>query len=195
MVAMIPKNVEILNSIRGQLLVAMPHMDDPRFKQAVIVMCQHDNEAAMGLVINKALPDLDLNGLRATLKRDDAFFHGDMPIFSGGPVESGRGFVLHSADQMLPDSLPVGEDMAMSVHMSMMDEIAAGTGPHHHRIMLGYAGWDKGQLEAEFREGLWFHVSASQEVIFETEQDKLWQTCFGLAGFNAATYSSSAGSA
>ena len=171
---MLPKNVEILNSIRGQLLVAMPQSEDDGFKKAVILMCQHDNEAAMGLVVNKILPHLDLNSLRSKLQLDPAFFDGDLPIFAGGPVESGRGFVLHSADQMLPDSLPLGDDMAMSSNLSMINEIAAGTGPCHHRIMLGYAGWDKGQLEAELREGLWFHVSASQDFIFTTPPEHLW---------------------
>lgn len=192
---MITKNVEILNSIRGQLLVAMPHIDDDRFKQSVILMCQHDNEAAMGLVINKVLPHLDLNALRSKLKLKQAFFDGDLPIYAGGPVESGRGFVLHSADQMLPDSLPLGDDMGMSVQVSMINEIAAGTGPCHHRIMLGYAGWDKGQLEAELREGLWFHMSATQEFIFTTPAESLWERCFVQSGFNAATLSPYPGSA
>ena len=104
---MIPKNVEILNSLRGQLLVAMPHCDDARFKRTVIFMCQHDNEAAMGLVINKTIPNLDLNQLRSQLKLNRAFFDGETPIFAGGPMENARGFVLHSSDQMFPDSLPV----------------------------------------------------------------------------------------
>ena len=192
---MITKNVEILNSIRGQMLVAMPHMDDERFKQSVILMCQHDNEAAIGLVINKVMPHLDLNSLRKKLQLKRAFFDGDVPIYAGGPVESGRGFVVHSSDQMLPDSLPVGSDMGMSTQLSMINEIAAGTGPSHHRIMLGYAGWDKGQLESELREGLWFHTTASLEFIFHTPPEALWDKCFALAGFNAATLSPQSGTA
>ena len=192
---MITKNVEILHSLRGQLLVAMPHIDDDRFKRAVILMCQHDNEAAMGLTINKVIPKLDLNALRSKLKLKRAFFDGDMPIFQGGPVENGRGFVLHSCDQMLPDSLPIGDQLAMSVQVSMINEIAAGTGPHHHRIMLGYAGWESGQLEGEMREGMWFNVSASLDVIFNTPADHLWDKCFTLAGYNAASLSPHSGSA
>jgi putative transcriptional regulator len=192
---MITKNVEILHSLRGQLLVAMPHIDDERFKRAVIVMCQHDNEAAMGLTINKIIPKLDLNALRSKLKLKRAFFDGDMPIFQGGPVENGRGFVLHSSDQMLPDSLPIGDDLAMSVQVSMINEIAAGTGPNHHRIMLGYAGWEPGQLEGEMREGMWFNMSANLDVIFSTPADKLWDKCFALAGYNAASLSPHSGTA
>ena len=192
---MISKNVEILNSMRGQLLVAMPHIDDERFKQSVILICQHDNEAAMGLVINQVMPHLDLDSLRSQLQLERAFFDGDMPIFAGGPVEAGRGFVLHSADQMLPDSLPIGDDMAMSIHLSMINEIAKGTGPNNHRILLGYAGWDKGQLEKELRAGLWFHLSAPQDFIFSTPVEELWQSCFAISGVNAATLSPQAGSA
>ena len=192
---MIPKNVEILNSIRGQLLVAMPHIDDRRFKHAVIMMCQHDNEAAMGLVLNKPKPDLDLNELRNKLKLEEAFFDGDEPIYDGGPVENGRGFVLHTSDQMLPDSLPVGDDMAMSIHLSIINEISAGTGPQRHRIMLGYAGWDKNQLEQELRSGLWFHMAASPSLIFDTPADHLWERCFAASGYNMASMSPDAGSA
>ena len=192
---MITKNVEILHSLRGQLLVAMPHIDDDRFKRAVILMCQHDNEAAKGLTINKIIPNLDLNALRSKLKLKRAFFDGDMPIFQGGPVENGRGFVLHSSDQMLPDSLPIGDDLAMSVQVSMINEIAAGTGPHHHRIMLGYACWEPGQLEGEMRESMWFNISASLDVIFTTPAEQLWDKCFALAGYNAASLSPHSGSA
>ena len=118
-----------------------------------------------------------------------------MPIFDGGPVETGRGFVLHSNDQMLPDSLPIGDDMAMSIHVSMINEIASGTGPSSHRIMLGYAGWDKGQLEQEMRAGLWFNISASQEFIFQTDPSHLWEKCFAMGGFDAARLSPQSGSA
>ncbi|MGC6516669.1 MAG: YqgE/AlgH family protein [Candidatus Puniceispirillaceae bacterium] len=192
---MIPKSVEILNSLRGQLLVAMPHMDDPRFKQAVIMMCQSDKETAMGLMLNKIVPDMDLNKLRSKLKLKRAFFDGEEPVYQGGPVESGRGFVLHSSDQMLPDSLPIGEELAMSVQISMINEIAAGTGPKYHRIMLGYAGWDKGQIEKELRDGMWFHISATSHLIFETPVEDLWKRCYHEAGFDAARLSPQAGSA
>lgn len=195
MVTMITKNVEILHSLRGQLLVAMPQIDDNRFRRSVIMMCQHDSEAAMGLVINKINPDLDFDKLRSKLKLKRAFFDGETPIFDGGPVESGRGFVLHSSDQMLPDSLPIGADMAMSVHISMINEIAQGTGPHFHRVMLGYAGWDKGQLEDELRQGLWFNLTASQEFIFTNPVETLWERCFALGGFDAANLSPHSGSA
>ncbi len=192
---MIAKNVEILNSLKGQLLVAMPQIEDPRFKRSVIMMCQFDGETAMGLVINKVSADMDLDKLRQKLELKKAFFDGDMPIYQGGPVEAGRGFVLHSSDQMLPESLPVGDDMALSTQISMINEIAAGTGPKYHRIMLGYAGWDKGQLEQEMREGSWFHMTANLSFIFETPVEELWQACFSASGFDAAAMSPHSGRA
>ena len=192
---MIQKDVEILNSVRGQLLVAMPQIEDGRFKQAVILMCQHDDQAAMGVVINKPHQKLDLNGLREKLSLSQAQFDGNMPIYAGGPVEAGRGFVVHSVDQMLPDSLPVGRDLALSFQVSIIDEIASGTGPMQHRIMLGYAGWDEGQLEEELKDGVWFHLEASPELIFDTPPELLWQSCFAAKGFNAASLSPEAGSA
>ena len=192
---MIPKNPEVLNSIRGQLLVAMPQIEDKRFRQSVILMCQFDSETAMGLIINKPQPKLDLDGLCKKLKLPPAFFHGDMPIYDGGPVENTRGFVIHSQDQMLPDSLPIGDGIAMSTQLSMIKEIAAGTGPKCHQIMLGYAGWDKGQLESEMKEGSWFHLSVSADFIFNTPFEKMWPKCFEISGFDAASLSPNAGSA
>ncbi|MGC6531169.1 MAG: YqgE/AlgH family protein [Candidatus Puniceispirillaceae bacterium] len=192
---MIAKNVEILNSIRGQLLVAMPHIDDARFKKSVILMCQHDSDAAMGLVINKAKPNFNLDDLREKLSLKKAHMQGETLIYDGGPVENGRGFVVHSADQMLPNSLPLGPDMGMSVQLSMINEIASGMGPMHHRIMLGYAGWDAGQLESELKDGMWFHMTASSDFIFNTDPDQLWNHCFALSGFDAASLSPHAGSA
>ena len=173
----------------------MPQIEDGRFKQAVILMCQHDDQAAMGVVINKPHQKLDLNGLREKLSLSQAQFDGDMPIYAGGPVEAGRGFVVHSVDQMLPDSLPVGRDLALSFQVSIIDEIASGTGPMQHRIMLGYAGWDEGQLEEELKDGVWFHLEASPELIFDTPPELLWQSCFAAKGFNAASLSPEAGSA
>ena len=192
---MIPKNPEVLNSIRGQLLVAMPQIEDKRFRKSVILMCQFDSETAMGLIINKPQPKLDLDGLCKKLKLSPAFFHGDMPIYDGGPVENTRGFVIHSQDQMLPDSLPIGDGIAMSTQLSMIKEIAAGTGPKCHQIMLGYAGWDKGQLESEMKEGSWFHLSVSADFIFNTPFEKMWHKCFEISGFDAASLSPNAGSA
>ena len=192
---MITKNVEILNSIRGQLLVAMPHMDDERFKQSVILMCQHDNEAAMGLVINKVMPHLDLNSLRKKLPAKRAFLTGMCRFMLVGLLKVGVALLCILLIRCFQIPLPVGSDMGMSTQLSMINEIAAGTGPSHHRIMLGYAGWDKGQLESELREGLWFHTTASLEFIFHTPPEALWDKCFALAGFNAATLSPKSGSA
>ena len=188
-------NVEILNTMRGQLLVAMPHIGDDRFQQTVILMCQHDDQAAMGFVLNKPHRKMDLNGLRKKLSMGPAQFQGDMPIYAGGPVEKGRGFVVHSSDQMLPDSLAIGEELAVSFQTSVINEIACGTGPMRHRIMLGYAGWEAGQLEDELREGVWFHIPADPEIIFDTKIEHLWQRCFTQIGFDAASISPIAGTA
>ena len=189
------KDVEILNSVSGQLLVAMPHIGDERFQQTVILMCQHDDQAAMGFVLNKPNVKMDLNGLRKKLSMGPAQFHGDMPIYKGGPVEKGRGFVVHSSDQMLPDSLPIGDELAVSFQTSVINEIACGTGPLRHRIMLGYAGWEAGQLEDELREGVWFHIPATSDIIFDTKIDHLWQRCFTQSGFDAANISPISGTA
>ena len=101
-----------------------------------------------------------------------AQFQGDIPIYVGGPVEKGRGFVVHSSDQMLPDSL-IGDDLAVSFQTSVINEIACGTGPLRHRIMLGYAGWEAGQLEDELREGVWFHIPQILRL-FSTQKSNIF---------------------
>ena len=189
------KSIEILNSVSGQLLVAMPHIGDNRFFHSVILMCQHDGEAAMGLVLNQPISNLSLDDLTEQLERPVARFDGEAPIFHGGPVEGGRGFVVHSTDHMLKDSLPIGDDLAMSFQLSIIDDIAAGTGPRKHRIMLGYAGWEAGQLEAELREGVWFHLPATKALVFDTQPEELWTRCFHESGIDAAFLSPQAGSA
>ena len=133
------------DSLAGHLLVATPQMTDPRFKRAVIFICQHDTKAAMGLVINKPNTDLSFKKLAEHLNLDKSCLDSEEPVYTGGPVEPQRGYILHTDDQMLPETIPIANGICLSLHVDMVSEISRGLGPSFAKVMLGYAGWSAGQ--------------------------------------------------
>ena len=134
-------------SLQGHLLIAHPQIDDGRFAKAVIMMCQHDGNSAMGVVINHRAARMNLGKLYATLDIGTPRFCADQPVHIGGPVESNRGFVLHSQDHMLPESMPITPDIGLTSSIEILRDITNGTGPVHSLVSLGCAGWHAGQLE------------------------------------------------
>ena len=137
-------------TLDGKLLVAMPGMGDPRFEQAVILVCAHSEDGAMGFIVNKPAPNLDFPSLLEQLGIESGPPRRDIRIHFGGPVESGRGFVLHSGDYLSTNStLQVNEVFGMTPTLDVLEEIAKGSGPSSALLALGYAGWGPGQLESE----------------------------------------------
>ena len=144
--------------LEGKLLIAMPGMEDERFAQTVIYMCAHSSKGAMGIVINKPIPGLSFAELMKQLEIETRLALGDFPILYGGPVETGRGFVLHSGDYEGSDStLPVSEDISLTATLDILRAIAQGRGPKQALFALGYAGWAPGQVETEFQGNGWLH--------------------------------------
>lgn len=182
-------------SLAGHLLVATPQMTDPRFRRAVIFMCQHDTEAAMGLIINQPNTDLSFQKLTEHLNLEQPCLDTDEPVFTGGPVEPQRGYILHTDDQMLPETIPIANGICLSLHVDMIAEITRGLGPSFSKVMLGYAGWSAGQLEDEMRENMWVHLPASTDILFRTDTESLWNKSFARIGLNPATLSSTSGTA
>lgn len=185
----------ILSHLTGQLLIATPQMDDARFQKSVILMCQHDSNGAMGLIVNKPMEELTLAGLAKNLKMETPRFDGGAAVLNGGPVEPRRGHVLHGPDQIMPGSVAVTEDIFMSLHRDMITEIVRGLGPADWRIMLGHAGWSAGQLEEEMKQSMWFHLPATEEMLFNTEDALIWDKSFLAMGINAGSLSPQSGSA
>lgn len=185
----------IYTSLVGQLLIATPQMDDGQFQQAVIYICQHDSEGAMGLIINRPINELTFGDLTEKLDIGAPRDAADMLLFSGGPVEAKRGYILHSQDQMMPETIALSDDIALSLHLDMLRDIAQGLGPTQAKIMLGYAGWGAGQLEDELRDNMWFHIPATPELVFSETPHTLWNLGFKSAGLNAGSLSSQAGRA
>src|SRR5215472_9351599 len=165
-----------MSSLAGQLLVAMPQMGDPRFARSVIFLCSHSGDAgAMGLVINKVFGPLTLAELFEQLQIESGSLVKERPVHFGGPVEPGRGFVLHSADYREDATLAVTGDIAITATLDIMRAIGRGEGPRHSLFALGYAGWAPGQLDAVIQANGWLSVPADESIVFGPDNDGKWQ--------------------
>jgi putative transcriptional regulator len=181
--------------LEGQLLVAMPGIGDPRFERTVIYMCSHSAEGAMGLIINKTLEDINLEGLLDQLDIDVEADLGEMPIYTGGPVEQVRGFVLHSTDYMQESTLKVGDGIALTATLEILRDIAKGCGPKRSLVALGYAGWAPGQLDRELTRNGWLTAAADEALVFDADLDTKWPRAIAQLGFDVGKLSAQAGHA
>ena len=182
----------------GRLLIALPGMGDPRFEHAVVFVCVHSPEGAMGLIINKSATELKLSDLAKQLNltdAEDADRHLAQ-VHLGGPVEHGRGFVLHSPEyEGAEHTMRVNHDFGMTATLDILADIASGDGPAQALLMLGYAGWGPGQLEAELRDNAWLISDATQKLVFGTADDDKWHAALTSIGIDARMLSASGGSA
>jgi putative transcriptional regulator len=182
--------------LSGKLLIAMPGMGDPRFAHSVIYMCAHSPEAAMGLIVNKPAPNLQVEDLLEQLDVPKGGSEDAIRVHFGGPVEHGRGFVLHSGDYNADgETLMINEDFAMTATQGILQAIAAGEGPHSAALMLGYAGWGPGQLESEIVDNGWLVAEASPEIVFEMASEDKWSAALKTLGIDPLTLSAAAGRA
>ncbi|NQW09606.1 MAG: YqgE/AlgH family protein [Alphaproteobacteria bacterium] len=183
--------------LSGQLLIAMPSMRDPRFARTVIYLCVHNADGAMGLVLNRLIGAISFNDLLEELDVDPATIDRDhLPsIHFGGPVETGRGFVLHSTDYLGTDSVQVNEGVALTATIEILKDIAIGSGPANRLLALGYAGWGAGQLDGEIQENAWLSVAADDALVFDTTLDDKWDRALAKLGIDAALLSTDAGHA
>ena len=179
----------------GQLLVAMPGMEDPRFAQTVIYICAHSPDGAMGLVVNKALDDMTLPALLTHVGIDAKVAEPSTRVHFGGPVESGRGFILHSVDYLQDSTLVVDDDVALTATVDILEAIAEGTGPRRTLLALGYAGWAAGQLDGEIKANGWLQVAPDEALLFDGDLDSKWLRALRKLGIDPAMLSSVAGSA
>jgi putative transcriptional regulator len=184
-----------LNSLAGQLLVAMPQMQDHRFVRSVIYLCLHNQEGAMGLVLNKVIGSLTLPELLSQLDIASGGLAGAPRIHFGGPVESGRGFVLHSADYTESESLAVGDNLALTATLEILRAIGRGEGPRKSLLALGYAGWGPNQLDGELQQNGWLHAPADEDILFDGEIDSKWQRALAKLGVDLTMLSTEAGRA
>ena len=182
--------------LTGQLLLAMPGMGDPRFDHAVIFMCSHTYEGAMGLIVNKPAPDLKLSDVLEQISSaapDDA---SGLGVHFGGPVETGRGFVLHTQEyRSALKTLVVDSDFAMTATLDILEDIALGQGPERAQLMLGYAGWGPDQLESEIVRNGWLTCAASNALVFDLPDEQKWTAAVQSLGVDPIGLSAAAGRA
>ncbi len=183
-----------VTSLAGQLLIAMPQMQDHRFVRSVIFLCAHNEEGAMGLVVNKIIDHVTLPELLDKLGIPAAGLIGLSRVHAGGPVEEGRGFVLHSDDYVEENTLVVGK-MALTATLDILRAIGRGKGPRRSMLALGYAGWGPGQLDAVMQENGWLHVPADEGIVFDEEVADKWQRALAKLGIDPLALSGDAGHA
>ena len=161
--------------LTGQLLIAMPGMEDQRFAQSVIYMCAHTDEGAMGIVLNKPLRKPSFEDLLRQLDVTPVPPARRIQLCQGGPVDHARGFVLHTADWTGDGSLRVDERIALTASLDVLKAIAEGAGPREGLLALGYASWGPGQLDQEMQQNVWLSAPAGQELVFDTAHDTKWR--------------------
>lgn len=182
-------------SLTNQLLIAMPGMADPNFSTTVTLICEHNDDGALGLVINRPL-DLKLGGLLSQLDVSNPDpGAADIPVLMGGPVGAERGFVLHNPGTDYENSLAVSDDIQLTLSRDVLDAMAAGDGPRKSLVALGYAGWQPGQLENEMLANSWLNVPATADIVFDTPFDKRWMLAAQTLGIDISRISSDAGHA
>ena len=187
----------------GQMLIATPGMQDERFARSVIYMCAHSSEGAMGIVVNQPAAQHQLSGSAGEARRHPEAEMiqlppraGDVTVLKGGPVETERGFVLHSADFFIENStLPIDEGVCLTATLDILKAIARGDGPASAILALGYAGWAPGQLENEMQQNGWLHCSADRELIFGTDVDAKYDRAMQKIGIRPGMLSSEVGHA
>lgn len=183
--------------LTAKLLIAMPGMGDPRFEHSVVFLCSHGDDGAMGLIVNKPAVDVRLSDLLDQLDIPAGEpERGDMAVHFGGPVESARGFVLHTPEYVSNlHSMQVSDGFSMTATLDILEDIASGQGPDRAMLMLGYAGWGPGQLEGEIAMNGWLTTDASPDLVFGPPDKGKWEAALKTLGVDPLTLSASAGHA
>lgn len=181
-------------SMAGRLLLAMPDMPDPRFRRSAVLLCVHDHGGALGIALGEPMGGISFRHLLSTFDLE-AENLVDRTVLAGGPMEPQRGFVLHGRDWLSDDSHLVGEDLALTGSLDVLNAIAEGTGPSDYLVALGYAGWGAGQLERELAAPGWYVSSANPRRLFDVSPQDRWAAAFELEGIDPAMLASSSGHA
>ena len=180
-------------NLTGKLLVAMPGMGDPRFAHAVIFIADHSDRGAMGLIINKPAADVVLSDVLDQIETATAPAHHDLGVHIGGPVETGRGFVLHSDEyRSAMQTMKVAGGFALTATLDVLEDIAAGEGPAQAQLMLGYAGWGPDQLEGEIAQNGWLTCDATPEIVFDLPDEDKWAAALKSLGIDPMGLSAAA---
>jgi putative transcriptional regulator len=185
-----------VETLSGRLLIAMPNMGDPRFERTLIYICSHGDEGAMGLVVNRRADGVSFQDLMSQLEIEIGPGAQSFHIHYGGPVEMGRGFVLHSSDFHVEDStMRVDEDVSLTATLEVLRAMATGEGPRRALIALGYSGWAPNQLEVEIQRNGWLTCDADEDLLFSKDDGAKWSKALGKIGVDPSLLSAKGGSA
>ena len=183
--------------LAGKLIIAMPTMSDPRFKRSVVCICAHNEDGAIGIIINKIIESLSFSKiikqlkLKKNMNKDDYKDH----IYFGGPVETERGFILHSSDYSSENSTSINSEISMTASTEILQALIDGNGPNKSIVALGYAGWGPGQLDTEIQSNAWLSVESDLELVFSAKTAEKWDMALEKIGVNPALLSTEAGRA
>ena len=177
------------------MLVAMPTMSDERFTRSVVYLCAHTEDGAMGLVVNKLLDSLTFPDLLEQLGLESSNRGDQIRVHFGGPVESARGFVLHSTDHLHDATMMVDDNIALTATVDVLKAMASGEGPNRSLLALGYAGWAPGQLDAEIQANGWLMVPADEELVFGEDVGSKWHQAINKIGIDLSKLSTESGTA
>ena len=182
-------------NLTHHFLIAMPNMADPYFAKTLTYVCEHNDQGALGLVVNRPI-DMTLQALferlSLTLRHKDL---SDAPIYFGGPVQTERGFVLHGPPKAYSSTLPITSDVSLTTSKDVLEAVAEGAGPEKMLVTLGYSGWGAGQLESEIAQNAWLTVKAESDIIFDTPADEKYNAALKLLGIDTLQLSGQAGHA
>jgi putative transcriptional regulator len=184
-----------MDSLTNHFLIAMPGLADPNFHQTVTLICQHDDDGALGIIINRPI-DLEIRDIleQMDIPSADASCANE-PVFGGGPVQVERGFILHDESGDWGATLNVGEGLGLTSSRDILEAMAHNRGPRHYLVALGYAGWAAGQLEREISENAWLNGPADPDIIFRAPVEERWRRAAELLGVDLRLLSSEAGHA
>jgi len=183
------------SNLTDQFLIAMPGLDDPNFSRTVTYICEHNERGAMGIVVNRPT-GLELGDILEQMEIADAAEPvRRRPVYLGGPVQPERGFVLHLHDRLWDSTLQVSSEISVTTSRDILEAMAAGQGPQHVLVALGYAGWGEGQLESELSANTWLSSRADPQIIFELPLEQRWQAAANLLGIDLGLISGDAGHA
>jgi putative transcriptional regulator len=184
-----------MRSLQDHFLIAMPAMADPNFTETVTYICKHDAEGAYGIILNRpgSLSLAEMLGQLAISVEDRS--HAERQVLIGGPVEPERGFVLHRSDQTYDSTVATGSDIKVTVSLDILTAIGRGHGPDPMLVALGYAGWGRGQLDAEIEQNSWLTVPADPAIVFDTPFEQRWAAALGLPGVDIRRITNYAGHA
>ena len=188
-------------SLKNHFLIAMPTLLDPNFYQSVTYIIEHDEQGAMGMVINHPLEvdfdalftQLDIPLMKPKKNNETAAFIGHKKVISGGPVQIERGFIIHSPEGEWEATMMLSEDIAVTTSQDILTAISKNEGPTDLEVILGYAGWEAGQLDQEMLDNSWLSVKATPEILFHTPHDKRWKAAANLIGIDISNLSSEIG--